>query len=96
MKDFVASIGGKPFSVSFVSSEKLTDLVGDEAFGVTSHSKSQIFISDDVRGLTLLDTVIHECLHAAFDWLTEDAVSSTATEIARVLYKIMKSSASEE
>ena len=36
----------------------------------------------------LLDTVIHECLHACVPDLAEEAVTESATDIARVLYRM--------
>jgi hypothetical protein len=36
----------------------------------------------------LLDTVIHECLHACYPDLDEDSITESATGIATVLYRL--------
>ena len=47
-----------------------------------------IRIARNQKPLDALDTVIHECLHAAFPDLCEEAVTDSATDIARVLFRL--------
>lgn len=46
-----------------------------------------IRIARNQKPLDALDTAIHECLHAAFPDLCEEAVTESATDIARVLFR---------
>jgi len=48
-----------------------------------------ITINSRLRGEELLDTIIHEVLHAAsWDVLDEGFVEQTATDLARILWKL--------
>lgn len=47
-----------------------------------------IRIARNQKPLDALDTVIHECLHAALPDLCEEAVTESATDIARVLFRL--------
>lgn len=44
-----------------------------------------ILINEDLRGGTLLDVLLHECLHAAGDFLAEEWVTQTATDLTNVI-----------
>ena len=48
----------------------------------------RIRISRSQDPLAMLDTIIHECLHAAVPDLAESTVEESATDIARVLYRM--------
>jgi hypothetical protein len=48
----------------------------------------QIRIARNQNPLDLLDTVVHECLHAACPDLCEEAVTESATDIAKVLHRL--------
>ena len=48
----------------------------------------QIRIARNQTPVDLLDTLIHECLHAAIPDLSEDAVNDSATDIAKVLHRL--------
>jgi hypothetical protein len=41
-----------------------------------------------LKGLDRLDTIIHESLHACFADLDESVVGETATDIARLLWRL--------
>jgi hypothetical protein len=47
-----------------------------------------MLISLNQTPIDLLDTVIHECLHACYPDLDEDAVTEAATDIAKVLFRM--------
>lgn len=48
----------------------------------------QIVIDQSLRGELLLDTLVHELLHAACWDLAEETVEATASDIASVLWKL--------
>lgn len=50
--------------------------------------QKRILIALNQTPIDLLDTVIHECLHACYPDLDEEAVTETATDIAKVLYRM--------
>ena len=50
--------------------------------------RTRILIALNQTPLDKLDTVIHECLHACVPDLDEDAVTETATDIAKVLHRM--------
>ena len=50
--------------------------------------QKRILVALNQTPLDLLDTVIHECLHACVPDLDEDAVTQTATDIAKVLNRM--------
>lgn len=59
--------------------------------GICDHSeakKKTIRIANNLAGRDLLDTLIHEMLHACLPHLNEEAVETTATDIARILHKL--------
>jgi hypothetical protein len=47
-----------------------------------------ITIDPNISGQTELDTIIHECLHAAFWDMDEEAVSEVGTDMARILTRL--------
>ena len=63
----------------------------DETKGETdapNQPKPEIRIRKHLRGLMLLDTLIHEGLHATLWDLDDDAVHATASDIARLLWRL--------
>lgn len=47
----------------------------------------EIWVSEDLNGITQLDTLVHETVHAVlFDLLDEKAVSRIGTAVAKVLW----------
>ena len=53
------------------------------------HIKNKtITVDPRISGQTELDTVIHECLHAAFWDMDEEAVEEVATDLARILIRL--------
>jgi hypothetical protein len=63
----------------------------DGFYGFCDHPSTksrQITIDPNQRGLSILDTIIHELIHAALPDLREDTVEEVATDIARVLWDL--------
>jgi hypothetical protein len=50
--------------------------------------KKAIRVARTQNHLDTLDTLIHECLHACIPDLCEEAVEESATDIAKVLYRL--------
>ena len=50
--------------------------------------QKRILIALNQTPQDLLDTVIHECLHACVPDLAEETVTETATDIAKVLHRM--------
>lgn len=72
---------GKQYSIVFAKLHK-------DADGTCSHPESKrklITIAPQLTGERLLDTLIHEPLHAMFWDMDEEAIASAATDLARWL-----------
>ena len=50
--------------------------------------QKRILIALNQTPQDLLDTIIHECLHACVPDLAEESVTESATDIARVLFRM--------
>ena len=50
--------------------------------------QKRILIALNQAPQDLLDTVIHECMHACLPDTAEEAVTETATDIAKVLHRM--------
>lgn len=86
LNDFNCKIGGRMWRVKFVLSRDISR----SAWGTCDWppgARPSICIRSSMRGTRMLDTLIHETLHAALPLLDEEAVRCTATDIARVLAK---------
>jgi len=76
---------GKRWSLEFV------EYLQDGSCGSVDPSdtpRKRILVALNQTPLDKLDTVIHECLHACVPDLDEDAVTETATGIAKVLHRM--------
>lgn len=62
--------------------------VGQCAHPMSSDEERLIYVRAGVHEQLLLDTLLHEMLHAAAWALDEDVVAEYATEAARVLYSL--------
>jgi hypothetical protein len=60
---------------------------GDD-LGECDFNTHTIRIPFDGDTLDELDTVIHECLHACLPYLVEDQINATATDVARMLWRL--------
>lgn len=86
MRNFNCKIGGKIWRVKFVLSRDISRT----AWGTCDWppgSRPSICIRASMRGTRMLDTLIHETMHAALPLLDEEAVRKTATDITRVLHR---------
>lgn len=80
----VVSILGKRWKFGFVPMLKCVDGVCDSP---DTESKG-IRINQQLRDETLLETILHECLHAA-DWTKdEEFIEREARDIARILWRL--------
>lgn len=77
-------IRGKCWDLSFTRTPDDADGICDPP---TAPNK-RIRISHSLRGEKQLDAVIHELLHSAMWDLDEVAINDTATDIARVLWRL--------
>ena len=57
-------------------------------WGLCNYTKREITVQAGLSDEHTLDTEIHELLHAAGDFLDEDWVGTTATDIARALIRL--------
>jgi len=53
-----------------------------------ARSKPEIWVKRTQKPIDLMDTIIHEMLHAIRPELSEEAVLDTATTIAKALWKL--------
>jgi hypothetical protein len=56
--------------------------------GLCNWDERTITIANRLGGEVELDTIIHELLHACQPDLAEDTVEQTATDVARVLFRL--------
>ncbi len=52
------------------------------------YAKPQIWIKRSLKPIDLMDTIIHEVIHAIRPELSEESVLETGTTIAKVLWKL--------
>lgn len=83
-------LGGVEWQFAFVSAEDVSIVTGDtETLGVCEdhrYSESpKIMVTDSLKGRKRLNTTLHELLHAADIFKTEQWVEQTANEIERIL-----------
>jgi len=50
--------------------------------------QKRILIASNQTPQDQLDTVLHECLHAAFPDLDEEAITESSTDITKVLFRL--------
>lgn len=77
------TIAGKRWTIRFV--RKIMS-GGVECDGLCVYEKSEIRIRSGLEGQDLVDTVLHEVMHAAGIILHEDFVTQTAADMASALY----------
>ena len=78
-------INGQKWRVKFTNEELC---VGD--YAATSYTFKEIIIRPNQGKRDMLDTIIHEVLHAALPHLTEEAVGKAAGVCTDVIYKNKK------
>jgi hypothetical protein len=50
--------------------------------------KRKILIDERLKRRSLLETIIHECLHACFPQTPEETITEAARDLARVLWTL--------
>lgn len=80
-RDLTEEIAGQDWKIRF------TRLRG-KAAGWCEYDKRKILVDTRLSGVALLETVVHEVLHAEFPWLTEASVTESAADIAKILAAI--------
>jgi len=79
------NIGGKRWFIWFVRSREIpADRDGDCGY---AGSKPSIRIRRSLKGRRALNVLVHEVLHASRPELSEEAVTETANDIERVLWR---------
>jgi hypothetical protein len=56
--------------------------------GCCTYKSRTLHIPYDGESLADLDTIIHEALHAAMPYLDEPTINASATEVAKLLWKL--------
>ena len=80
-------INNKMWKVKIVKS---TDLAA-ASYGECDHpanAKPEIWVKRSLKPIDMMDTIIHELIHAIRPELSEEAVLETATTIAKALWKL--------
>ena len=85
-KEITVKIKDKIWTVRLVKSKDMPRSYGE--CDDPSVSKPEIWINRNLKQKDMLDTTIHEVLHAIRPELSEEAVLETATIVANVLYKL--------
>lgn len=60
---------------------------GERVWGIANHDTGTIEIDPRCKGIKHLEILIHEAAHITLPFLTEEPISSSAAEIARVLWE---------
>lgn len=96
-EEITIKINKKNWKIKIVKSTELSPACVGECDD-PKYAKPEIWVKRTQKPLDLMDTIIHEVLHAVRPELSEEAVLDTATTIAKVLWKFnyRKNSKSEE
>jgi hypothetical protein len=73
-----------------LSNGRRVRIVGEEIDGLWEPMRGLISYRSTLRGLALLDTLIHEVMHAELPELSEQKVGKTARSIARLVCQISR------
>lgn len=87
MKRRTVEIGGKRWRLRFMPPSRMQN-----ADGLCDHPDTpnkEIWISSDLTGFDLLETLIHEAMHAEKWHLSEESVTSGARDLARLLWPFL-------
>ena len=85
-EEITIKINKKNWKVKIVKSTELSPACVGECDD-PGYAKPEIWVKRSQKPLDLMDTIIHEVLHAVRPELSEEAVLDTATTIAKVLWK---------
>ena len=84
MRDTVVPLGGRIWNIRFVNRK---DLPSANYMGLCLPETLDVLVYKRLPRFELLDTLIHECLHAQRPFESEEFVDSTSTELARAILK---------
>lgn len=87
MKDSYININGKNWKIKFVDHNRMSKWSMGEC-DYPAGRNPQIWIKDDLAPKEMLNTIIHEVLHAVRPELCEESVEETANIIERALLKV--------
>lgn len=85
-EEITIKINKKNWKIRIVKSTELSPMSLGECDD-PQYAKPEIWVKRTQKPLDLMDTIIHEVLHAVRPELSEEAVLDTATTIAKVLWK---------
>lgn len=86
-EEITIRINNKNWKIKIVKSTDMSPFTLGECDD-PKYAKPQIWVKRSQKPLDLMDTVIHEVLHAVRPELSEEAVLDTATTIAKALWKL--------
>lgn len=88
MPTYHVTLNAEPW-VIIERSHVLRDDHGDEKhLGYCETSTRTINVEESLSDTELFDTTVHECLHAIFPYLAEDAVDKGSTELTHALIQL--------
>jgi hypothetical protein len=74
---------GKTYNIVFVKK-----IGSKKDYGECCYSEKRIKIDKSLKGLELLDTIIHESLHGGFEILSEETVNEFAEDLSKLLWEL--------
>lgn len=86
-EEITIKINKKNWKIKIVKSTEMSQ----SSLGECDHpdqKKPEIWVKRSQKPIDLMDTIIHEVLHAVRPELSEEAVLDTATTIAKALWKL--------
>lgn len=86
-EEVTIKINDKNWKIKIVKSTEMSPSTLGECDN-PAHSKPEIWVKRTQKPIDLMDTIIHEVLHAVRPELSEEAVLDTATTIAKALWKL--------
>jgi hypothetical protein len=86
-EEITIKIKDKNWKIKIVKSTEMSPTSLGECDDPT-RSKPEIWVKRTQKPIDLMDTIIHEVLHAVRPELSEEAVLDTATTIAKALWKL--------
>lgn len=86
-EEITLKINKKHWKIKIVKSTDLSSYSDGEC-DHPANAKPEIWVKRSLKPIDLMDTIIHEVIHAVRPELSEEAVLETATTIAKTLWKL--------
>lgn len=86
MNDTTVTIRSKPWTIRFVRGP--LQVKGEEVDGYVYWDQYEIRIDRRLKGLSLVDAVLHEINHVAYPDMNEDTVTNGSTDAANALAEL--------